>query len=67
MEVLLAFRESCPSSKLLQVQDSTIWWTNTCPWHGGITTLQFHSSTMLGACPLQFHGAIYSQSRAPGS
>jgi hypothetical protein len=65
--VLPTFRESSPSSKLLQAQDSTIWWTNTCPWHGGNTTLQLHSSTMLGACPLQLHGAIYSQSRALGS
>jgi hypothetical protein len=67
MEMLPALRESPPSSKFLQIQDSTIWWTNTCPWDGGITTLQFHSSTILGACLLQFHGAIYSQSRALGS
>jgi hypothetical protein len=65
--VLPTFCESSPSSKLLQVQHSTIWWTNTCPWHGGITTLQLHISTTLGACLLQFHSAIYSQSRALGS
>jgi hypothetical protein len=34
----------------------------TCPF--GITTLHLHSSTMLDACLLQPHGAIYSQSRA---
>jgi hypothetical protein len=67
MEMFPALRESSPSSRFLQVQDSTTWLMNTCTWHGGITTLQFHSSTMLGACLLQFHGAIYSQSRAPGS
>jgi hypothetical protein len=65
--VLPTFCESSPSSKLLQAQQSTIWWTNTCPWHGGITTMRLHSSTMLGACLLQPHGAIYSQSRASGS
>jgi hypothetical protein len=67
MEMLPALRESSPSTKFLQVQDSTIWWMNTCPWHGGITTLQFHSSRMLGACLHQFHDAIYSQRHAPGS
>jgi hypothetical protein len=67
MGLLPTFRESSPSSKPLQAQDSTIWWTNTCPWHGGNTTLQLHSSTMLGACLLQLHSAIYSQSRALGS
>jgi hypothetical protein len=65
--VLPTFRESSPSSKLLQAQHSTIWWTDTCPWHGGITTLQLHSSTMLGSCLLQSHSAIYRQSRASGS
>jgi hypothetical protein len=58
--VLPTFRESSPSSKPLQVHQSTIWWTNTCPWHDRITTLRLHSSTMLGACLLQSHGAIYS-------
>jgi hypothetical protein len=67
MGVLPTFRESYPSSKLLQAQDSTIWWTKTCPWHGRITTLQLHSSTMLGDCLLQLHCAIYSWRRALGS
>jgi hypothetical protein len=53
--------------RFLQVQDSTIWWTNTCPWHGEISTLQIRSSTMFGACHIQYHDAIYSQSDAPGS
>jgi hypothetical protein len=65
--VLLTFPESSPSSKLLQAQQSTIWWMNTCPRHGGIATLRLHSSTMLGACLLQSHGAIYSQIQASGS
>jgi hypothetical protein len=67
MGVLPTFRESSPSSKLLQEQGPIIWWTNTCPWHGGNTTLQLHCSTMLGACLLQLHGAIYSRSQALGS
>jgi hypothetical protein len=41
--VLPTFRESSPSSKLLQTQHSTIWWMNTCPQHSGITTLLLHS------------------------
>jgi hypothetical protein len=53
MEVLPTFRESYPSSMFLQAKDPTIWWMNTCPWHGRNTTLQLHSSTMLGACLLQ--------------
>jgi hypothetical protein len=67
MELLPTFRESSPSSKFLQAQDSTIWWTNTCQWHGGNTTLQLHSSTMLRARLLQLQGAIYSQSWTPSS
>jgi hypothetical protein len=67
MGVLPTFRESYPSSKLLQAQDSTIWWTKTCPWHDKMTTLQPHSSTMLSTCLLQLHCAIYSRSRALGS
>jgi hypothetical protein len=59
--VMPTFHESYPSSKLIQTQQSTIWWMNTCPWHGGITTLRLHSSTMLGACLLLSHGAIYSR------
>jgi hypothetical protein len=39
MEMLPALRESSPSSKFLQIQDSIIWWTNTCPWRGGTTIL----------------------------
>jgi hypothetical protein len=54
MKVLLTFRESSPSSKLLQEQGPIIWWTNTCPWHGENTTLQLHRSTMLGACLFSF-------------
>jgi hypothetical protein len=66
MGVLPTFRESSPSSKLLQAQQSTIWWTNTCPWHGFKTTLRLHSSTMLSACHLQSHGAIYRRSQTSG-
>jgi hypothetical protein len=32
MEMLPALRENSPSSKFLQVQESTIWSTSTCPW-----------------------------------
>jgi hypothetical protein len=65
--MLPTLRENSLSSKHLQIQELAIWWTNTCPWRGGNPTLQLHSSTMLGACLLQFHGAIYSRSRALGS
>jgi hypothetical protein len=60
------FHESSPSSKPLQAQQSTIWWVNTCPWHGFTTILRVHSSTMLGACLLQFHGAIYNRNPISG-
>jgi hypothetical protein len=39
---------------------------DTCPWHGLKTTLRPHSSTMLGACLLQFLSAIYNQSQTSG-
>jgi hypothetical protein len=55
------------SSKLLQTQHPTIWWTVACPWHGQNSNMQLHSSAMLGACLLRSYGAIYSQSRALGS
>jgi hypothetical protein len=51
VKVLPPFRENSPSSKHLQEQKPTIWWTNTCPWHGRNTTLWPHSSMALGACP----------------
>jgi hypothetical protein len=66
MGVSPIFHESSPSSKLLQAQQSTIWWMNTCPWHGLKTTLRLHSSKMLGACLLQSHCAIYSRSQTSG-
>jgi hypothetical protein len=69
MEMLPTLRENSPSSKHLQEQSSTIWWTNTCQRHNGTTTLRPHSSMALGARPPPFSlkGAIYSQHRAPGS
>jgi hypothetical protein len=51
MEMLPTLRESSPSSKHLQVQNSTIWWTNTCPWHGGNATLRLHSSIVFWCMP----------------
>jgi hypothetical protein len=65
--VMPTFRESSPSSKLLQAQQSTFWWTNTRPQHGGIATLRLHRATLLGACLLQSHGAVYSKSQSSGS
>jgi hypothetical protein len=64
--VMPTLRESSPSSKLLETQHSSISWADTCPWHGLKTILRLHSSTMLGACLLQHHNAIYSQSRTSG-
>jgi hypothetical protein len=65
--VLPTLCKSSSSPKLLQTQHSKIWWMDTCPWHGLNTILRLHSSTMLGACLLQPHRAIYSQSQALGS
>jgi hypothetical protein len=78
MEMLPALRENSPSFKCLQEHNSpsfkclqehnsTFWWTVACPWHVLTTTLRLHSSTMLDACLLQPHGAIYSRRRALGS
>jgi hypothetical protein len=67
IEMLPALRDNSPSFKHLQEHNSTFWWTVACPWHGQRTTLRLHSSTMLGACLLQLHGAIYSRRRASGS
>jgi hypothetical protein len=67
MEMLPIFRESSPSSKHLQEQSSTIWWTNTCPWRGGNTTLRFHSSTELRACLLQTQSVLFIAKAAPRS
>jgi hypothetical protein len=64
--VLPTFRKSSPSFKLLTTYQSTIWWTDTCPWHGLKTTSRLLSSTMLGACLLQSYSAIYSQSQTSG-
>jgi hypothetical protein len=67
MEMFPALSKNSPSFKYLQEHSSTFWWTVACPWHGLTTTLRLHSSTMLGACLLQPHGAIYSRRRASGS
>jgi hypothetical protein len=50
MQMVSTLRENSPSSKHLQDQSSTIWWMNTCPWHGRITTLQHYGSALLGDC-----------------
>jgi hypothetical protein len=63
--MLPALRESSPSSKLLQMQDSTIWWTNTCPLRDRNATLWLHSSTMLGACLLQSQKVMFIAKAAP--
>jgi hypothetical protein len=49
--VLPPFCENSSSSKHLQEQSSTIWWTNTCPWHGGNTTLRLPSSIVFRCLP----------------
>jgi hypothetical protein len=59
MKVLPPFRVNAPSSKHLQEQSSTIWWTNTCLWHGGNTTLQLHSQLCFGACFLQSQKVLF--------
>jgi hypothetical protein len=51
MEMLPSLHESSPSSKLLQVQDFIIWWTNTYPWHDRSATLRLHSSTIVTTPP----------------
>jgi hypothetical protein len=54
-----------PSTKHLQEQSSTIWWTNTCPCHGGNTTLRPHSSMALGACPPSSSKVLFIANVAP--
>jgi hypothetical protein len=66
MGVLPTFHESSPSSKFLQEKQSKIWWTNTCSWHVHKTTLRLHRLTILGACRLQSHSAIYIRSQTTG-
>jgi hypothetical protein len=66
MEMLPTLREISSSSKLLQVQDSTIWWMNTCPWHDRNATLRLHSSNMLGACLLQSQRCYLQPKPRPG-
>jgi hypothetical protein len=41
MGVLPTFRKNSPSTKLLQEQDPTIWWTNTCPCMVGLLLYSF--------------------------
>jgi hypothetical protein len=65
MEMLPTLRESSPISKLLQVQDFTIWWTNTCPWHDRNATLQLHSSTMLRCLPPSVSKVLFIAKAAP--
>jgi hypothetical protein len=56
MEMLPALRENSSSSKHLQEQSSTIWWTNTCP---------YHSSTALGACFPRVQSMLFIANVAP--
>jgi hypothetical protein len=65
MEMLPTLRKSSPSSKLLQAQDSAIWWTNTCPWHGGDATLQLNSSNNARCLPLSASKVLFIAKAAP--
>jgi hypothetical protein len=65
MEMLPTLRENSPSSKHLQEQSPTIWWTNTCPWHSENITLQLYSSTVLGACFPQVQSVLFIAKAAP--
>jgi hypothetical protein len=65
MEMLPTLRENSPSSKHLQEQGSTIWWTNTCPWHGENITLRLLSSTALGACYPQVQSVLFIAEAVP--
>jgi hypothetical protein len=65
MEMLPTFRESSPSSKHLQVQNPIIWWTNTCPWHGGNVTLQLHSSIVFRCLPPSIAKVLFIAKAAP--
>jgi hypothetical protein len=65
VKVLLPFRENFPSSKHLKEQMSTIWWTNTCPWHGGNTTLRLHSSTVFRCLPTSITKVLFISKAAP--
>jgi hypothetical protein len=65
VKVFLPFREESPSSKHLQEQSSTIWWANTCPWHGGNTTLRLHSSTVFRCLPPSVTKVLFIAKDAP--
>jgi hypothetical protein len=65
VKVLLPFHENSPSSKHLKEQSSTIWWSNTCPWHGGNTTLRLHSSTVSRCLPPSFTKVLFIAKAAP--
>jgi hypothetical protein len=65
MEMLPTLCENSPSSKHLQEQSSTIWWTNTCPWNGENITLRHHSSMALGACPPSASKVLFIADAAP--
>jgi hypothetical protein len=51
-------RKNSSSSNPLKTLDLMLWWMDTCPWHGQISTLRLRSSAMLGACLLDPYGAI---------
>jgi hypothetical protein len=65
VKVLLPFCENSPSSKHLQEQSFTIWWTNTCPWHGGNATLRLHSSIVFRSLPPLVTKALFIVEAAP--
>jgi hypothetical protein len=64
--VLPTFRESSPSSKLLQTQQSTIWWTNNALGMAGILLCSFIAQQCSVLASFKSYGAIYSQSPTTG-
>jgi hypothetical protein len=66
MEMLPTLRENSPSSKHLQEQSSTIWWTNTCSGMVGILHRGFIAQRRSELASFSHKCAIYSRSRALG-
>jgi hypothetical protein len=65
MEMLPTLCKISPSSKHLQEQEPTIWWMNTCPWHGGKATLRLHNSIVLQCLPPSVTKVLFIDKVAP--
>jgi hypothetical protein len=67
MEMLPTLCENSPSSKHLQEQSSTIWWTTHASDMMGVLYCGLIAQRRSELASLSHKCAIYSQRRAPGS